>query len=528
VRKVLVTDSLAPEGFEILAKEQELQVVDAPGLSPSDLLAAVADAEALVIRSATKVTREVIAAATRLSVIGRAGIGVDNVDVGAATTRGIVVMNTPGGNTITTAEHALALLISLARHIPQATASMKAGRWEKSRFVGMELYNRTLGVIGLGNIGRIVAERAQGLGMKVIAHDPFLSSDSAAKLDVELVDLDALLARSDAISVHVPKTKETTGLLGRKAFAKVKRGVLVVNAARGGIVDEEALLEALQSGVVGGAGLDVFVEEPAKPGNPLVAHERVVCTPHLGASTEQAQVNVSIAIAEQIRDFLVQGVVRNAINMPSISREAAAQIRPYLVLGEKLGRFQGQLCTGSIEQIEIEYTGDAARLDVAPITVAVLKGLLESVTDQVNMVNAPLIAQERGIKVIESKASRSADFATAISTRVTGCGDRLIVGAVFQGVQPRIVRIDDFMLEAIPEGPTLFIQNRDQPGVVGIVGTILGNAGINISRMQLALQRERGEAAMLVNVDAALPDSVLETLRGLPNVISARLLELGP
>lgn len=528
MRKVLVTDSLAPEGFEILEKAPGLQVVDAPGLSPGDLLTAIADADALVIRSATKVTKDVIAAGARLAVIGRAGIGVDNVDVPAATAKGIVVMNTPGGNTVTTAEHALALLIALARHIPQATASMKAGRWEKSRFVGMELYNRTLGVIGLGNIGRIVAEKAQGLGMKVIAHDPFLSSDAAAKLDVELVDLDTLLARADAISVHVPKTKETTGLLGRKAFAKVKRGVLLVNAARGGIVDEAALLEALESGAVGGAGLDVFVEEPAKPGHPLIAHERVICTPHLGASTSQAQVNVSIAVAEQIRDFLLQGVVRNAVNMPSISREAAAQIRPYLVLGEKLGRFQGQLCTGSIEQIEIEYSGDAARLDVAPITVAVLKGLLESVTDQINMVNAPLIAQERGIKVIESKASRSADFTTAIATRVIGCGDRLIVGAVFQGGQPRIVRIDDFMLEAIPEGPTLFIQNRDQPGVVGIVGTILGDAGINISRMQLALQRERGEAAMLVNVDAPPPDSVLETLRELPNVISARLLELGP
>jgi len=528
VRKVLVTDSLAPEGFEILAKAQGLQVVDTPGLSPADLLTAIADADALVIRSATKVTKDVVAAAARLAVIGRAGIGVDNVDVPAATAKGIVVMNTPGGNTVTTAEHALALLIALARHIPQATASMKAGKWEKNRFVGTELYNRTLGVIGLGNIGRIVAERAQGLGMKVIAHDPFLSADAAAKMDVELVDFDTLLARADAITVHVPKTKETTGLLGRKAFAKVRRGVLLVNAARGGIVDEDALLEALNEGRVGGAGLDVFVEEPAKAGHPLIAHERVVCTPHLGASTEQAQVNVSIAVAEQIRDFLLQGVVRNAVNMPSISREAAAQIRPYLVLGEKLGRFQGQLCTGSIEQIEIEYSGDAARLDVAPITVAVLKGVLEAVTDQVNMVNAPVIAQERGIKVIESKASRTADFASAISTRVQGCGDRLIVGAVFQGVQPRIVRIDDFMLEAIPEGPTLFITNRDQPGVVGVVGTILGNARINISRMQLALSRERGEAAMLVNVDAPPPDSVLETLRGLPNVISARLLELGP
>ena len=529
MRKVLVTDSLAPEGFEILEKAPGLEVVDAPGLSPADLLAAIADADALVIRSATKVTADVIAAGARLAVIGRAGIGVDNVDVPAATAKGIVVMNTPGGNTVTTAEHALALLIALARHIPQATASMKAGKWEKNRFVGMELYNRTLGVIGLGNIGRIVAERAQGLGMKVIAHDPFLSADAAAKLDVELVDLDALLARADAISVHVPKTKETTGLLGRKAFAKVRQGVLLVNAARGGIVDEDALLEALNSGAVGGAALDVFVEEPAKAGHPLVAHERVICTPHLGASTEQAQVNVSIAVAEQIRDFLLQGVVRNAVNVPSISREAAAQIRPYLVLGEKLGRFQGQLCTGSIEQIEIEYSGDAARLDVAPITVAVLKGLLESVTDQVNMVNAPVIAQERGIKVIESKASRSADFTSAITHargRLRRPPDRRrgLPGqpAAHRAHRRLHARGDSRGPDALHPEPRPAGRGRHRRHASS------ATRGINISRMQLALQRERGEAAMLVNVDAPPPDSVLETLRALPNVISARLLELGP
>jgi D-3-phosphoglycerate dehydrogenase len=303
--------------------------------------------------------------------------------------------------------------------------------------------------------------------------------------------------------------------------------VLVVNAARGGIVDEAALLEALESGRVGGAALDVFEQEPPAPDHPLVTHERVICTPHLGASTEQAQVNVAIAVAEQVRDYLLSGVINNAVNVPSISREAAARIRPYLSLGEKLGRFQGQLCTGSIEQIEIEYAGKVADFDVAPITVAVLKGLLESVSDHVNMVNAPVIAQEHGIKVIESKASRTENFASAISTRVVGCDDRLIVGAVFEGGQPRIVRIDDFMLEAIPEGPTLLILNHDQPGVVGTVGTLLGEEGINISRMQLALHRESGMAAMLVNIDTPAGTQVMERLRGLPQVISARLLELG-
>ncbi len=361
--KVLVTDGLAPQGFEILGRAPGIEVVDAPGMKPAQLLDAIADADALIIRSATQVTAEVIAAAKQLAVIGRAGIGVDNVDVGAATTRGIVVMNTPGGNTITTAEHAIALLVALARHIPQATASMKAGKWDKKSFMGMELYNRTLGLIGLGNIGRIVAQRARGLGMKVVAYDPFLSAEAAAKLEVELLDFDALLARSDALSVHVPRTPDTAGLLGKAAFAKVRPGVLLVNAARGGIVDEDALLEALESGAVGGAALDVFEEEPPAPDHPLVAHPHVICTPHLGASTEQAQVNVSIAVAEQVRDYLVGGLINNAVNVPSISKELAARIRPYLVLGEKLGRFQGQLCKGSIDQIEIEYCGAAAELE---------------------------------------------------------------------------------------------------------------------------------------------------------------------
>jgi D-3-phosphoglycerate dehydrogenase len=405
---------------------------------------------------------------------------------------------------------------------------MKAGKWEKNRFSGTELWNRTLGVIGLGNIGRIVADRARGLGMQVIAADPYTSPEVAAKLDVELVSFDELLARADAITVHVPKTKETTKLLGRDAFAKMKPGVLVVNAARGGIVDEAALLEALESGRVAGAALDVFEKELSSEGHPLVQHERVICTPHLGASTEQAQKNVSIAVAEQVRDFLLSGAIRNAVNVPSVSPELLEQVRPYLRLGEKLGRFQAQLNLGAIEEIEVEYAGDVASLRVAPITIAVLKGLLENVTDRVNMVNAPLVAQERGIRVVESKSSRPMDFASAITTRVRGTVERLIAGALFHGNQPRIVRIDDFMLEAIPEGPTILIFNHDRPGVVGAVGNLLGEAKINISRMQLALVRERGEAAMLVNVDQAPSDAVMERLRALPHMITAQLVELGP
>jgi D-3-phosphoglycerate dehydrogenase len=525
--KLLITDSLAPQGLEIFEAAPGIEVVDSPGLSPGELTAAIADADALVIRSGTKVTREVIDAAHELKVIGRAGIGVDNVDVGAATKRGIVVMNTPGGNTITTAEHAIALMVSLARHVPQATASMKAGKWDKKSFTGKELYNCTLGVIGLGNIGRIVADRGRGLGMKVIAHDPFIASSASSSVDYELVSFDALLRRSDIITVHVPKTNETVGLLDAEAFAKVKPGVLLVNAARGGIVDEQALVAALDAGQVGGAALDVFVEEPPPPDHPLLRHDKVICTPHLGAATEQAQENVAIAVAEQVRDYLLHGVVNNAVNMPSISKELYGKIRPYIELGKKLGRFQGQLCGGSIEQIEIDYSGEVAEIEVAPITVAVLKGLLESVTDQVNMVNAPVIAQQHGIKVVESKSTRPQDFANTITTRVVGCENRLIAGAVFHGGQPRIVRIDDFMLEAIPEGPTLFILNEDQPGVVGTVGAALGEAGINISRMQLALMPERGQAAMLVNIDRPPKAAVLEKLRGIPYLTTVQLVDLG-
>ncbi len=524
--KVLVSDSLASQGVDVLQAANGLEVLDKPGTSPEDLLALIPDIEGLVIRSATKVTAEVIAKADKLRVIGRAGIGVDNVDVAAATARGIVVVNTPEGNNVTTAEHAIALLVSLARHVPQATASMKAGKWEKKKFEGMELFNRTLGVVGAGNIGRIVVSRAKGFGMRVLVHDPYLTAENAARMDVEQVSFDDLLRRSDAITVHVPKVKDTTGLLNRAAFAKCKPGVLIINAARGGIVCEDSLLEALDSGKVGGAGLDVFVQEPPPADHPLIAHPNVICTPHLGASTEQAQINVSIAVAEQVRDYLLQGVVRNAINVPSVSPEVMREVAPYLELGEKLGRFQGQLATGAIEQVEVVYAGDIAEMNVAPITIAVLKGLLERSKVNVNMVNAPIIAQEAGIKLIETKVSHAVDFASAVSVRVKGAVDRLIGGAVFHGNQPRIVRIDDFMLEAIPEGPTLLVHNHDQAGVVGTVGGLLGEEGINISRMQLALVRERNEAAMLVNVDTVPSDDVLERLRNLPHVIAAQLVEL--
>ncbi len=525
--KVLVSDSLAAEGLEILRQARGIEVIEKPGISPGELLEVIGDVEGLAIRSGTKVTADVIAAANKLRVIGRAGIGVDNVDVAAATDRGIAVLNTPEGNNITTAEHTIALLVSLARHIPQATASMKAGKWEKQKFKGMELYNRTLAVVGLGNIGRIVALRGKALGMKVVAYDPFTTPERARQLDIELLeDFDDVLSRADAITVHVPKTKDTIGLLNRESFAKVRKGLLVINAARGGIVDEDALYEALESGQVGGAALDVFVEEPPPADHPLLNHDRVICTPHLGASTRQAQINVSVAVAEQICDYLLNDVVRNAINMPSISPELLGEVGPYLRLAEKLGSFQGQLCPGAIEQVEVEYAGEVADLNVAPITIAVLKGILEPVREGVNMVNAPSIAQEIGLKVIESKVTLPQDFASLVTVRVRGCEDRLIAGTIFHGGQPRIVRIDDFMLEAIPEGPTIFIQNQDEAGVVGNVGTILGAGGLNISRMQLALVPERNQAAMLVNVDDRPSEEIMERLRRSPHMITAQLVEL--
>ncbi len=524
--KVLVSDSLAEQGVTVLEQASGIEVVHKPDISPDELLELIPDFHGLVIRSNTKVTADVLAAAKNLRIIGRAGIGVDNIDVPVATQNGVVIVNTPEGNNITTAEHAIALIVSLARHIPQATASMKAGKWEKKKFQGMELYNRTLGVLGAGNIGRFVVSRAKGLGMKVIVHDPYLTAEAAARLEVERVELDEMMSRADIVTVHVPKTKETTGILGRAEFALAKPGLIVINAARGGIVDEEALLEALDSGQVAAAGLDVFVKEPPPEGHPLVSHPNVICTPHLGASTEQAQINVAVAVAEQLRDFLLDGQIRNSINVPSVSPEQMAEVGPYIELGEKLGRFQGQLAKGRVDVVEVEYSGDVAELKVAPITIAVLKGILSPVREGVNLVNASHLAQELGIKVIESKVARSTDFASAVTVRVKGVVERLVAGAVFHGKQPRIVRIDDFMLEAIPEGCTLLLHNHDQSGVVGTIGTILGDAHINISRMQLALHESRGEACMLVNIDQDPGEEVLEALRNTKNMIAVQILEL--
>jgi D-3-phosphoglycerate dehydrogenase len=530
VARVLISDKLAEEGLEILRAAPGIEVDHRPGMDPAELREILPGYDALIVRSGTKVTADLLEVADKLRVVGRAGIGVDNVDLGAATARGVIVMNTPEGNAVTTAEHALALMMSVARHIPQAYSTLRDGQWAKGKFSGKELCNQVLGVVGLGNIGSIVADRARGLRMRVIAHDPLVSEERAERLGVRLVSFEDLLATADVITVHVPLTKETRGLIGSQAFAKMKRGVLLVNASRGGIVDEDALLEAIDSGIVAGAALDVFAQEPVPKDHPLLHRDQVVATPHLGAATAEAQLKVAVAVAEQVRDYLVEGVVRNAVNLPSISPEQLEEVRPFLVLGERLGRFQGQLAHRGIREIEVEYAGEIAKLDVQPVTLSVLKGLLEPwVGERVNYVNAPHLAQDRGIRVIETKATEPQDFVSLVTVHVkTPERERLVSGTIFGRTQPRIVRVDQFMLEAIPEGATLLIQNRDLPGVVGRVGSILGAAKINIARMQLGLLPDGNEALQLLNVDPIPPEEAVAALRALPEVTSVDLVELGP
>lgn len=526
--KVLVADKLAKPGLAILEAAGNIEIETANGLKPADLAARIAPFHGLIIRSGSTVTQEVIDAAENLRVIGRAGIGVDNIDVPAATARGIVVMNTPSGNNVTTAEHALSMMLALARSIPQATASMKAGRWEKSRFTGAEIFNKTLGVIGLGNIGSLVAERALGLKMKVVVYDPFVTEDMARKHGVELVRLDDLYARADFITIHVPLMAETRNLVGRDAFTKMKPGVRLVNCARGGIVDEEALAEAITLGKVAGAALDVFAAEPPPADHPLLQMDQVICTPHLGAATDEAQLNVATAIAQQVVNFLQHDVIQDAVNVPSISPEQRQTLRPYLTLAEKLGSLQGQLLDAAPTEIGIDYAGDVAELDVRPLTVAVLHGLLNHVAaSSVNFVNAPAIARERGIKVVEATTTESKTFSNHITVRVkTTLGQNIVSGAIFGSDILRLVRINNFFVDSQPEGHILMLHNRDVPGVVGAVGVLLAEANVNIARLELGRDAVGGNAVSLIHVDNAIPDDVMDRLRTLPNIVSAERIRL--
>ncbi|MBI5016698.1 MAG: phosphoglycerate dehydrogenase [Deltaproteobacteria bacterium] len=521
MKKVLVSDSLAKEGIAILEAAEGIRVDVKTGLKPDELKAIIGDYDALVVRSATKVRADVLDVATNLKVVGRAGIGVDNVDVPAATKKGVIVMNTPAGNIVTTAEHALALLMSLVRRIPQATASMKTGAWEKKAFEGTELCGKVLGVLGLGNIGSIVADRALGLKMRVLAYDPFISAERATTMGVELAGLDELFRRADILTVHVPLVEETRNLVNREAFSKMKRGSYLVCAARGGIVDEAALLEALDNGTLAGAALDVFSQEP--PGlTPLVAHDKVICTPHLGASTAEAQLAVSVQVAEQIVDYFATGTIRNAVNIPSVPPEVLEQMRPYLEMARSLGRLQAQLGIEGLRAVEIEYSGKAAEGRTGLLTASALAGLLSSsLGETVNLVNAPVAARERGLKVTESTARNGEDYTALIRLKVEAArGTSTLAGAIFGRREPRIVEIDDIGIEAIPRGHVLVFWNWDKPGLVGSIGTTLGRHSVNIGQLQFGRESAGGKAVTMVNVDSAVDDATLAELRGLPHVIS--------
>jgi D-3-phosphoglycerate dehydrogenase len=527
MKRVLVSDSMAAEVVEILNNAPGIKVEVKTNLKPEELKVIIKDYDALIVRSSTKVTAEIIEAAAKLSAIGRAGAGVDNIDIPAASKRGIVVMNTPGGNTVTTGEHAIAMMLALARRIPQATASMKAGKWEKSKFMGNEYCNKTLGIVGLGRVGAVVADRAKGLKMNVIAHDPFISPDVAAQMGVTLVSLDEIYEQSDFITVHSPLSKETKNLIDAKAFAKMKTGIFLIHCARGGIVNEKALYDALVSGKVAGAAIDVFEEEPTKNMD-LIKLDNVICTPHLGASTDEAQTNVAIAIARQIAAYFATGEIKGAVNFPSVSAELMTVIRPYLDLAEKLGAFQAQLVTGALQQIEIEYSGEIIKQNVAPITISLLKGLLEPIlVESVNYINAPVIAKERGIKVVESKSSEIKDYTSQITLSVkTSKETSTTAGALFGKHDPRIVRINEFSVEIVPEGHMLAVSNADQPGVIGNLGTTLGKHKVNIARLNLSRDREVKLALVVLNTDSAVPEDVLDKLRKLPHVISVKSIKM--
>jgi len=517
--KVLIADKMDPRAAAIF-RERGIHVDEKPGLSPDELNAIIGDYDGLAVRSSTKVNAAAMdAASPRLKVIGRAGIGVDTIDVPAASERGVVVMNTPYGNSITTAEHAIAMMFALAREIPQADQSTQAGKWEKNRFMGVELAGKTLGLVGCGNIGSIVADRALGLKMKVAAYDPFLSPERALDLGVDKVELEELLARADFITLHTPLTDQTRGILGREALAKARPGVRIVNCARGGLIDEAALKDALETGQVAGAALDVFQNEPAKE-SPLFGTRGLICTPHLGASTNEAQVNVAIQIAEQMSDYLLLGGITNAVNVPSLSAEEAPRLRPYMALAEKLGRLVGQIAGAEIRSVDIEVEGHAAELNIKPVTGAVLAGLMGTWSDTVNMVNAPYLAKERGLAVREIRNEGEGDYHTLVAVTVgTEHGDRRVEGTLFGNRAPRLVTIFGIRVEAELAGQMIYIVNTDAPGFIGALGTTLGESGINIATFNLGRHDAGGEAVALVAVDDPITPDVAKELRGLPGVL---------
>ena len=521
--KVLISDKMNPLAAEIF-KEKGVEVDVITGLSPEELLKIIPEYDGLAVRSSTKVTPEILDAAKKLKVIGRAGIGVDNIDVAAATKKGVVVMNTPFGNSITTAEHAIAMMFSLAREIPQANASTHAGKWEKSKFMGVELTGKTLGVIGCGNIGAIAAARGLGLKMRVIAFDPFLTPERAKELGVEKVELDDLYARADFITIHVPKNEHTLHMINADALAKMKDGVRIINCARGGIVVEEDLKAALESGKVAGAALDVFEKEPAED-NVLFGLDNVICTPHLGASTTEAQVNVAVQVAEQMGDFLVDGAVTNALNMAPISAEDAPKLTPYLTLAAQLGAFAGQISENAITKVEVEYQGHVTNLNTRPISDTLFAAILKTFRSEINMVNVRNMLKDMKVSVIESATDECEEFLTAIELTIyTEQNTRSVTGTLFAGKEPRIVDIEGVPIEAPITDHMLFIRNEDSPGLIGGIGTILADADINIADFRLGRKNGGGQAVALIAIDGMLSDDVYQKVKALPQVRLAKSL----
>ena len=522
--RVLISDKMDPNAARIF-EEKGCQVDVITGETPEQLIARIGEYDGLAIRSSTKVTKAILDAATNLKVIGRAGIGVDNVDIPYASTKGVVVMNTPFGNSITTAEHAIALMFALARQIPEANAQTQAGLWPKNGFMGVEVTGKTLGLIGAGNIGSIVASRALGLKMKVVAYDPFLTPERAIEMGVEKADLETLLAKADFITLHTPLTSETKNILSRENLGKTKKGVRIINCARGGLIDEAALKDLMDAGHIAGAALDVFETEPAKE-SPLFGTPNFICTPHLGASTTEAQVNVALQVAEQMGEFLTTGGVTNALNMPSLSAEEAPKLKPYMALAERLGSLVGQLAHDNLTKIAIEVEGAAAQLNQKPITGAVLAGLMKQYSQTVNMVNAPFLAKERGLDVREVRHDREGIYHTLVRVTVgTAQGDRSVAGTLFGNGEPRLVEIFGIGIEADLAGDMLYIVNTDAPGFIGSIGTLLGKAGINIGTFHLGRREAGGEAVLLLSVDSPVSEAVLAEARTVPGVRTVRALK---
>ncbi|MFH2220463.1 MAG: phosphoglycerate dehydrogenase [Pseudomonadota bacterium] len=524
--KVLVSDNLGEAGIKMFEAEEGIEVDVNTGLLPEALKEIIGDYDALVIRSATKVTEDLLGAAKRLKVVGRAGIGLDNVDIPAATKRGIIVMNTPGGNIITTAEHAISMLMALTRNIPEGTATLKAGRWDKKKLQGREVFNKTLGIIGFGKIGSIVAELARGMKMKVIAHDPYVTPEQIEKAGFEGVLLEDLYSRSDYITIHVPKFKSTIGMINKEAFDRMKDGVMIVNCARGGILNEADLYDAMKSGKVAGAALDVFETEP--PGaSPLFEFDRFVCTPHLGASTQEAQTKVAVDVAGQIIDFLKHGTIMNAVNAPSVTGDLLRKLKPLLTLAGQIGRLQTQLIHGPIREVSIEYAGDFKGFDLSPVSTAVLRGLLAPVvSDDVNFVNAQVLAKERGIKVKETTSDATEEYVNLITVRVkTSDVTNTVSGTIFGKNQTRIVKINNFRLELIPEGHLALLYNLNKPGAIGSFSTLLGKHKINIDQMQVGKEETGKLNIIFLKTDVPLRDKVIEQLLDLPLVVSVTRLE---